>query len=273
MTNLVTQEKLADIEWRATRLVDAVTGALAVPGRRAVLRRSLGRVPQDPAVARAHGLIAPYLPMLPDPVRDGSYPDTAIDAVAIERAFYTVAALIAAQPRSARDAEIAATDVDASVPPDGTAQPTAAESRIDAAATPDADVTADPTPALSTSAGSGRRRPSLGFTLGAAVRAGKLNGETLPPRLHLLCRQDVAGVHRHLPRLVGQLRSDLVPVAWVPLIVDLARWGRYRDQVAKGWLQDYYRTVSARPAAPSPTTSSADIPTGGVAADSESETS
>ncbi len=273
MTNLVTQEKLADIEWRATRLVDAVTGALAVPGRRAVLRRSLGRVPQDPAVARAHGLIAPYLPMLPDPARDGSYPDTAIDAVAIERAFYTVAALIAAQPRSARDVEIAAADAETSSQLVGTAPAPILDAEAEGAvAAEDAGIAGEPTTVVAGPAAAGRR-PSLGFTLGAAVRAGKLNGETLPPRLHLLCRQDVAGVHRHLPRLVGQLRSDLVPVAWVPLIVDLARWGRYRDQVAKGWLQDYYRTVSARPTGPSPTTSSADIPTGGVAADSESETS
>ncbi len=269
MTNLVTQDKLADIEWRATRLVDAVTGVLAVPGRRAVLRRSLGRLPQDPAVARAHGLIAPYLPALPDPIRDGSYPDTAIDAVAIERAFYTVAALIAAQPRSARDVEIAAADTETSSQQVGTEPASTEEVTAGEAAAAGASVVDEP----AKQATGGRRRPSIGFTLGTAVRAGKLNGETLPPRLHLLCRQDVAGVHRHLPRLVGQLRADLVPVAWVPLIVDLARWGRYRDQVAKGWLQDYYRAVSARPAAPSPAASTTDISPGGAAAANESETS
>jgi hypothetical protein len=70
----------------------------------------------------------------------------------------------------------------------------------------------------------------------------------------VICRQQVDGVHRHLPRLIGHLRADLIPVAWVPLTVDLARWGRYPDQVGKRWLQDYYRTVTAaKPTGPSPT--------------------
>ncbi|WP_462187162.1 type I-E CRISPR-associated protein Cse2/CasB, partial [Frankia sp. CcWB2] len=235
MSNLVSREKLPGLEWRAARLVEAVTDALAVPGRRAALRRSLGHSPQDPVVARAHGMVAPYLPVLPDPARDGFYPDTAIDVVAIERAFYTVAALMAAQPRSARDAEIAAAEAATPTSSEETTRTPTTEAEADSAAE-DRVGAADPADTTTVPAGTGRRRPSLGYTLAAAVRAGKLNGETIPPRLQLICRQDVAGVHRHLPRLVGQLRSDLVPVAWVPLIVDLARWGRYRDQVAKGWL-------------------------------------
>ena len=61
------------------------------PGTRAALRRGLGRPPEDIANFHAHAVVALYLPEEHDR--------------ATERAFYTVAALVAAQQRGARDQE------------------------------------------------------------------------------------------------------------------------------------------------------------------------
>lgn len=252
MANLVTSELLLDVDRRARRLVAATTASLAAPGRRSVLRRSLGRPLDHPSVHRAHGLVAQYLPEFPDGPPDSSAHG---DVEAIERAFYTVAALIAAQPRGARDDELArraAAQLDETSDPAGDDQSAAA-----------------PEPGnLATAPTAWYRRDTFGRTLAQAVRTGKVNGETAPARLHLICRQDVAGVHRHLPRLVGHLRSDVVPVDWVRLTVDLARWGRYGDQVAKSWLQDYYRML----AVPKPPQGNASAPSpSGPAGSPESE--
>ncbi len=283
MTNLVTVDRLSDIEQRAARLVKATTASLKVPGRRAALRRSLGRPLDHPAVQQAHRFVAPYLPDLPDPDRERMSADTQRDVVAIERAFYTVAALIAAQPRTARDEELgsdAAGDDESSdeaTPggqPGGTLEgtPGGGTSPDDTTNSPDSSTTDSSTTDSSTTqvAGTGfglRRAPSLGRTVADGVRNGRLNDETTSARLHVLCRQDVAGLHRHLPRLVGHLRADLVPVDWVRLTVDLARWGRYGDQVAKSWLQDYYRRL-AMPKDTTPTTAGS-----GAAENTESELS
>jgi CRISPR type I-E-associated protein CasB/Cse2 len=84
----------------------------------------------------------------------------------------------------------------------------------------------------------------LGATLAeaAAGSATNLRNDTAEARLHLLCRQEVDGLHRHLPRLITHLRTGNIPVDWPELVVDLSRWGTERDFVAKRWLQDYYRT-------------------------------
>lgn len=132
-----------------------------------------------------------------------------------ERAFYAVASMIAAQPRDARDQTTQDDDED------------------------EAEVTETQ-----------GEHESLGTTLGRAVAQRKTEGSafseaTIEARLHLLCRQDIDGLHRHLPRLIARLRSDLVPVDWVRLVLDLSAWGRHRDHVSKRWLQDYYRTLHA----------------------------
>lgn len=190
------------LQWQATKLVTAAVKTLTHPDkrRRVALRRAVGRSPQDPAVRAAHLVIAP---VLPDPCD-----------LATERAFYSVASMIAAQPRDARDATTSSDD------------------------DPDED-------ANETSTDTAGQEESLGATLGRAVATGKQREDTTESRLHLMCRQDVAGIHRHLPRLIATLRADLVPVAWVRLTVDLARWGHQRDFVTKRWLQDYYRTLHA----------------------------
>nr|WP_260408288.1 type I-E CRISPR-associated protein Cse2/CasB [Planomonospora venezuelensis] len=166
------------------------------------LRRALGRLPEDPASRAAHMVVAPVLPERPDP--------------STERAFYAVAAMIAAQPRDARDETTGRLD----------------PGEIDD--DPDPETVVPET-----------KRESLGAALGRAVGNGTLSESTTEARLHLLCRQDIAGVHRHLPRIITRLRADLVPVDWVRLTIDLARWDVRRNEISKRWLQDYYRTSYA----------------------------
>lgn len=181
---------------RADEFVRAISRRVASqPGDRAGLRRSLGYRPTDITALAAHQFIAPYL--------------AAGTSEATERAFYTVAALIASQPRQARDqpAELAAAGHGAA---------------------------ADP--------GRGRRR-NLGESLAHAVAGKHRSADTAEVRLHLLARQDLDGVHRQLPRLIGQLRGDLIQIDWAQLIGDLSRWGSDPRQVAKEWVQGYHRTA------------------------------
>ena len=211
------RQQLAD---RAARLVAEVHRTVTSdPRRRAELRRALGRPPERLTAWGAHAVVAPCLPHGADPVT--------------ERAFYAVASLIAAQPRPAPDQGSAREE-----------PPRPAESTPTPAGEP-GGAAADPAPAAGTA-------ESLGAALGRAVAQGTLPGN-VESRLHLLCRQDVDGLHRHLPRLITRLGADRVPVDWVTLLVDLARWGRERDQVVKRWLQDYYRTAAPAPDPGAPT--------------------
>ncbi|GAA4239764.1 hypothetical protein GCM10022254_61400 [Actinomadura meridiana] len=185
----------------ADKLVESVSAQVAKsPGNRAALRRSVGRTPEHPQSRHAIALVSRHIPPGGDE--------------AVERAFYAVAALIAAQPRQSQDE-----DSDDDVP-DGETEPDAA---------------------------TGVEEPesqSLGATLGRAVAlpGSPLKFDTVEARLHLLCRQRVDGLHRQLPRIVSQLKTIRVPVDWSRLTFDLSRWGTDADYVAKEWLQDYYRT-------------------------------
>ncbi|WP_084962970.1 type I-E CRISPR-associated protein Cse2/CasB [Thermoactinospora rubra] len=153
------------------------------PGLRAAARRTLGRSIDDPMTRRADVVVARWLPE--------------VCPRAVETAYYTVAALMASQPRNS-------------------AKPKNASSK-----------------------------ESLGRTLGQAVRHRDLNESGVEKRLHLLCRQEVDSLHRHLPTLIRQLTAKDIQPDWAKLLVDLGRWGHSRDRVVKEWLQDYYRT--ARP--------------------------
>src|SRR5437879_4658232 len=80
-----------EVRRRAERFVQTVTARIGKSaGDRAALRRAVGRSPQHPTARPAHAIVAPYV-----------RPDA--DDAATERAFYAVAAMIAAQPRKARD--------------------------------------------------------------------------------------------------------------------------------------------------------------------------
>jgi CRISPR system Cascade subunit CasB len=118
-----------------------------------------------------------------------------------ERAFYAVPAYMAAQSRDARDDE--------------------AGNGTQSAGTP--------------------RRQNLGDSLARAVHGKGLNEKSIEPRLQLVARQDLDGLYRQLPRLILFLRGRQVRIDWPVLICDLARWGRYPKQVAKEWMQSYYR--------------------------------
>jgi CRISPR system Cascade subunit CasB len=171
------------------------------PGERSVLRHSLGKRPEEVAVG-VHRIVVPLLP------RDA--PEGA------ERAYYTVAALIASQPRQARDQ--AATD--------------------DTAEAPSGGDTAPDEPAKEAAAPAARPRHNLGYSLAQAAHGGVRN---LEGRLQLLARQDANGVYRHLPRLILQLRAEQVRIDWGVLTRDLTRWERTPRLVAKEWAQEFYR--------------------------------
>lgn len=193
------------------------------PGTRAMLRRGLGRPPEDIANFHAHAVVARYLPER--------------CTRAQERAFYTVAALVAAQPRGARDQEALpgapaeepahtpSADDDAAAVGHGESAPANAE-----AESPGTD---DP---------AAEPRRTLGQSLAWAVENGRLKGDMVRNRLHLLARYRTDRLNRELPKLVAQLRADLVPIDWGLLLADLARWEDARDEVAKQWVQQYHRT-------------------------------
>lgn len=181
--------------------VAAIVKACRRPGTRAALRSGLGRSVEQ--ASRMHPVVAGLIPR-----DDWNRPDR-------ERAYYTIAALLAAQPRVTRE------------------QPDTTEDSAEA-----------PTPSL---------RGNFGHSLAQAVSADRRrrdepSSHPLARRLHLLVRQDVNGVHRHLPGLVRQLRTDQIPIDWAHLLEDLLHWRTGRDRIARRWLQTYYRQLAPQPA-------------------------
>ncbi|WP_244315530.1 type I-E CRISPR-associated protein Cse2/CasB [Streptomyces albidochromogenes] len=173
------------------------------PGARSALRSGL-RKDLD-SVRRMHRLIAPWLP---EPRTED-----------VERAYYAIAAMIAAQPRSAL-----------AVPADGPLQP-------------DEE--------LAATGRAGRRRASLGAAFAAAVTEGpgrekEMRVGTAESRLNLLTRQSVNGLHRHLPSAVGYLRSLGVEVDWAQLLDDLGDWRKHSGRISRTWLQDFYRVLGKK---------------------------
>ncbi|WP_157902536.1 type I-E CRISPR-associated protein Cse2/CasB [Frankia sp. KB5] len=261
------------LEGPARVLVRRAWQTVETPADRAALRRSLGREPDDRMTQPAHRIVGPCLPKaVRDAADDGVCRGGMAEIAAVERAFYMVAALIAAQPRSAREEgpadSVAPVDASAEVP--GVDTQSVPSEGNEPEATPAGQAAAAETAGGTASApGAGHSRPggagrSLGRCLADAVNAapprerGDLYGR-LDARLRLLCRQDVDGLHRHLPRLVRQLPSDKITVDWVRLLLDLAYWGVDADLVAKVWLQQFYGY--ARPAGldrPAPADSASD---------------
>ncbi|MGW0822474.1 type I-E CRISPR-associated protein Cse2/CasB [Streptomyces sp. NPDC002845] len=177
------------------------------PGARTALRSGLRRSLDD--VPRMHRFVAPWLP------RNGQVPD------AEQRAYYAVAAMIAAQPRGSYAApeEEAAADVDVATSADDAPAP-------------------DEAPAA-------RYGTSLGHAFALAVtqspgREREMRESTAESRLNLLTRQSVNGLHRHLPAAVGYLREVGVPIDWAQLLADLIAWPTHSGTISRRWLQHYY---------------------------------
>lgn len=145
-----------------------------------------------------------------------------------EWAHYTVAALIASRPRKTRN--FASTD---------NGQEDEAHSQAEE----------DP-------AASKPRRPNLGATL-AKLSGSSDRLDTVERRLHLLVRQGVPGMQRHLPGVIRLLASAQVSPDWGVLLRDLSRWRKDRDRIARSWLQDYYRARFREESAADPGTQSA----------------
>ncbi|MFF4381602.1 type I-E CRISPR-associated protein Cse2/CasB [Kitasatospora sp. NPDC001547] len=203
------------------------------PGVRAALRRGVGK--DLDAVPFMHRYVASWLTDEQTRSRD------------VQRAFYTVASLIAAQRRD----QYAAAKAETSRKNGSKEQPkeqakdeeaTAAGSPPDApGALTDRGEEADP--------GTAERIPprSLGQAFADGVikggQAGGLRETSAETRLNLLSRQSVDGLHRHLPGAVRQLRGSDVEIDWAQLLIDLCQWRRRSGTVKRIWLQDYHRTL------------------------------
>ncbi|WP_330175985.1 type I-E CRISPR-associated protein Cse2/CasB [Streptomyces sp. NBC_01498] len=207
------------------------------PGKQSALRAGLGK-PVTEVPARMHAaLLRPGL-IREDPEGRG-YVDK-------ERAYYAIAALIAARPRSQRLSETSDTDTADT----GTREHPTGED-VPAAVAADGD-SADTRPASDTSRADGSatafrpRGTSLGESFAIAVgrrSPDQLNSGAAESRLHLLVRQDLDGVHRTLPSVVRWLGSSGVGPDYACLLRDLTVWRYERDAVATRWLQAFYRSL------------------------------
>ncbi|MFF3654815.1 type I-E CRISPR-associated protein Cse2/CasB [Streptomyces olivochromogenes] len=180
------------------------------PGARTALRSGLRRSLDD--VPRMHRFVAPWLPQ----DRRASESE--------ERAYYAVAAMIAAQPRSTYTG-----------PEPGPESPPGVEPGGDSPGAQQA-----PAPRYGTSLG-------LAFALAVTASPGRereMRESTAESRLNLLTRQSANGLHRHLPAAVGYLREVGVPIDWAQLLADLIAWPVHSGQISRRWLQDYYRQRS-----------------------------
>lgn len=190
------------------------------PGDQAALRSGLGK-PVEEVPARMH---ATLLRRAFVPEADGT-PSRQHEI----RAYYAVAALVAARPRALRDEPEAdpqdVTEAEAGAPVAGTAKP--AVSGFHASGT------------------------SLGESLALTVdrrKAGDTRVSTAEARLHLVVRQDLDGVHRMLPGLCRQLGSAGVAPDYACLLGDLIGWHHRQSEVTTRWLQAFYRTQRRREA-------------------------
>ncbi|GAA2500756.1 hypothetical protein GCM10010406_41600 [Streptomyces thermolineatus] len=194
------------------------------PGARAALRSGLGK-PLDEA-RRMHRIVAPWIPA------------SAMAGDDTQRAFYTVASLIAAQKTAALRA--ARPSAPGEPAPAGMS-PSASGPGGDTSVAPGE---AEPAATSAGPAGASLYGRSLGLTFAAAVAAGAREGlreSTAETRLNLLTRQSTAGLHRHLPATVRQLCDKNTPPDWAQLLVDLRAWPADRKRIGRRWLQDYYR--------------------------------
>ncbi|MEU3500006.1 type I-E CRISPR-associated protein Cse2/CasB [Streptomyces hundungensis] len=188
------------------------------PGARGALRAGLRRDLNHPRARAMHRLLAPLLPEGCD------------DRAA--QAHYTVASLIAAQPRHAfaidqEDDEDTAVEVEA-----------VTQQVLQENGEPDTGAAAPgPIP----------YGPSFGATLGRAVMAkgASMRMSAAESRINLLTRQSLRGIHLHLPAAVNQARTTGATIDWGQLLADLVDWPYQSGRISRRWLQDFYR-ITAR---------------------------
>ncbi|MET9483298.1 type I-E CRISPR-associated protein Cse2/CasB [Streptomyces sp. NPDC006638] len=183
----------------------------ADPGAHAALRAGLRRDLDHPRVRPMHRLLTTRLP------------EDCSDETA--QAHYTVASLIAAQPRHAfaRDQE----DDEATAAERG-------EQALEKSGKSDKDA-APPEPT--------RYGPSFGASLGQAViaKGAPMRMSAAENRINLLTRQSLRGIRLHLPAAVNQVRATDTPIDWGQLLADLVNWPYRSGHICRRWLQDFYR--------------------------------
>ncbi|MFJ6015339.1 type I-E CRISPR-associated protein Cse2/CasB [Streptomyces sp. NPDC092952] len=184
------------------------------PGARSALRAGLRRDLDDPRARAMHRLLTPRLPEECD------------DRTA--QAYYTVASLIAAQPRHAfapgQEADEGTADEQGEqVPQEG--------------GEPDEEAA----PSERTSYGS-----SFGATLGQAAiaKGASMRMSAAENSINLLARQSLRGIHLHLPSAVNRVRTTDAPIDWGQLLADLVNWPHGSGRISRRWLQDFYRITA-----------------------------
>jgi CRISPR system Cascade subunit CasB len=216
--------------------VEHIKRCCRTPGVRAALRSGLRRTPEQ--ASRMHAVVTRWLPQEP--------------SAAQERAYYTVAALIASQSRTGRDDERDTPPTGDTEAPAGTKTP-AEQQHVDTRAPARRRSLGRSLADLETRSNTGKSTDVLRDNQTSSL-AGQQPGGPLTPverRLHLLSRQSLDGLHRQLPAVVLRLRDERIEVDWVQLLADLIRWPRQKDRISKRWMQDYYRATSP-PAADTP---------------------
>ncbi|MFD9099344.1 type I-E CRISPR-associated protein Cse2/CasB [Streptomyces collinus] len=89
-----------------------------------------------------------------------------------------------------------------------------------------------------------RERSNLGASLAGGVNGGILRPGTAESHLHLFSRQSSDALHERLPALTRHLLDGGVNVDWGVLLEDLTWWNRSRDVRVTRWMETYYRAVN-----------------------------
>ncbi|MFF1716917.1 type I-E CRISPR-associated protein Cse2/CasB [Streptomyces sp. NPDC058268] len=191
------------------------------PGARAALRAGLRRDLDHPRTRPMHRLLTPRLPQ-------GCDDKTA-------QAHYTVASLIAAQPRHAFTPD---PDDDQEFDENTADEQEAEKKQVRQDGAPD-EKAPMPEPAPYGS--------SFGATLGQAViaKGASMRLSAAESRINLLTRQSLRGIHLHLPGAVNQVRTTGALIDWGQLLADLVDWPYQSGRISRRWLQDFYR-ITAR---------------------------
>ncbi|WP_052849215.1 type I-E CRISPR-associated protein Cse2/CasB [Streptomyces avicenniae] len=203
------------------------------PGARVALRAGLRQNIDNRSTFAMNRYIVPWLPK------------NASDA--IQRAYFTVAALIASRPRATENED----DEDEDEAPDGASAERSDNSVQSPESGPDSTGSTDvpggndaesAVPAETPE----RWGPSLGSAFAEAVAEvpggdRKMRESAAESRLNMLTRQGASGIHRSLPASVLYLRQLDVPVDWAQLLADLIAWPDHSGRIARRWLQDFYR--------------------------------